>query len=110
MASKAPAVAPTATSTATSPSLDIKPSKRARSSSRSKNRNKKLSPLTPSTTVLVAEDKYKHLFPIHAQLRPSTLSHDAHSTPSFIGFRNLMVLVLSTAAPPSRPPAPLHSC
>ncbi|KAI5821019.1 MBOAT, membrane-bound O-acyltransferase family-domain-containing protein [Pyronema omphalodes] len=39
-------------------------------------------------------DKYKHIFAIHAKARPSTLSHDSIATPSFIGFRNLMVLVL----------------
>lgn len=39
-------------------------------------------------------NKYKHVFAIHAQPRTSCLSHDAQQTPSFIGFRNLMVLVL----------------
>jgi len=40
-------------------------------------------------------DKYKHIYAIHAKCRTSTLSHDAMCTPSFIGFRNLMVIVLS---------------
>lgn len=44
-------------------------------------------------------DKYKHIFAIHADQKTSTLSHDAAETPSFIGFRNLMVLVLSTPPP-----------
>lgn len=35
-----------------------------------------------------------HLIAIHAKSRPSTLGHDAHQTPSFLGFRNLMVLAL----------------
>jgi diacylglycerol O-acyltransferase 1 len=39
-------------------------------------------------------NKYKHIFAIHAATRTSCLSHDAQQTPSFIGFRNLMVLVL----------------
>ncbi|KAI5779717.1 MBOAT, membrane-bound O-acyltransferase family-domain-containing protein [Geopyxis carbonaria] len=39
-------------------------------------------------------DKYKHIFAIHAKTRTSTLSHDADSAPSFIGFRNLMVIVI----------------
>ncbi|RPA87862.1 hypothetical protein BJ508DRAFT_301083 [Ascobolus immersus RN42] len=39
-------------------------------------------------------NKYKHIFAIHAQGRPSCLSHDAPKTPSFLGFRNLMILVL----------------
>lgn len=45
--------------------------------------------------------KYKHIFAIHAQARPSTLSHDTTETPSFIGFRNLMVIVLSKLSFPS---------
>ncbi|KAK7750699.1 hypothetical protein SLS62_007399 [Diatrype stigma] len=40
--------------------------------------------------------KYRHLAAIHSQSKPSTLGHDAHTTPSFIGFRNLMIIVLST--------------
>ncbi|KAL0637107.1 hypothetical protein Q9L58_003930 [Maublancomyces gigas] len=39
-------------------------------------------------------DQYKHIFAIHSQPRTSTLSHDSVDSPSFIGFRNLMVLVL----------------
>ncbi|KAK6341300.1 hypothetical protein TWF696_008379 [Orbilia brochopaga] len=38
--------------------------------------------------------KYKHTLAIHYKARPSCLSHDRETTPSFIGFRNLMVLVL----------------
>ncbi|KAI0007833.1 MBOAT, membrane-bound O-acyltransferase family-domain-containing protein [Xylariaceae sp. FL0662B] len=38
--------------------------------------------------------KYRHITAVHSQSRPSTLSHDAGVTPSFIGFRNLMVIVL----------------
>lgn len=41
--------------------------------------------------------KYRHLAAIHSQSKPSTLGHDAHTTPSFIGFRNLMIIVLSTS-------------
>jgi len=39
--------------------------------------------------------KYKHVFPIHSKPRTSCLSHEAVEVPSFLGFRNLMVLVLS---------------
>lgn len=61
------------------------------------------SPLTPpsptpseiSDTVRRQQAKYKHIFAIHAHSRTSTLSRDAPTTPSFLGFRNLMVLVLS---------------
>jgi diacylglycerol O-acyltransferase-1 len=38
--------------------------------------------------------KYRHVAAYHAQLRHSSLSRDAEATPSFLGFRNLMVLVL----------------
>jgi diacylglycerol O-acyltransferase-1 len=38
--------------------------------------------------------KYRHVAAYHAQLRHSSLSRDADVTPSFLGFRNLMVLVL----------------
>ncbi|GAB1320659.1 hypothetical protein MFIFM68171_10869 [Madurella fahalii] len=38
--------------------------------------------------------KYRHVEAIHSQTRPSCLSHDTTETPSFLGFRNLMVIVL----------------
>lgn len=38
--------------------------------------------------------KYRHVAAVHSVTRPSTLSHDAPATPSFLGFRNLMVIVL----------------
>ncbi|KAI0180171.1 MBOAT, membrane-bound O-acyltransferase family-domain-containing protein [Hypoxylon sp. FL1284] len=38
--------------------------------------------------------KYRHVSAVHSQSRPSTLSHDATAPPSFLGFRNLMVIVL----------------
>lgn len=38
--------------------------------------------------------RYRHVAAIHSHTRPSRLSRDANSTPSFVGFRNLMVLVL----------------
>ena len=44
--------------------------------------------------------KYRHLAAIHSQTRPSTLSHDSTATPSFLGFRNLMIIVLSTLTSP----------
>lgn len=42
--------------------------------------------------------KYRHTAAVHSQVRPSTLSHDAPQTPSFIGFRNLGLIVLSKLA------------
>jgi hypothetical protein len=44
--------------------------------------------------------KYRHVAAIHSAVKPSTLSHDAPSTPSFLGFRNLMVIVLGSSASP----------
>ena len=44
--------------------------------------------------------KYRHTVAVHSQVRPSTLSHDAKQTPSFIGFRNLGLIVLSKLAHP----------
>jgi diacylglycerol O-acyltransferase-1 len=38
--------------------------------------------------------KYKHVAAIHHTARPSVLSHDSQTAPSFLGFRNLMVIVL----------------
>ena len=39
--------------------------------------------------------KYKHVEALHRVSRPSVLSHDQSDTPSFLGFRNLMVLTIS---------------
>ncbi|KAI1143793.1 MBOAT, membrane-bound O-acyltransferase family-domain-containing protein [Hypoxylon sp. FL0543] len=38
--------------------------------------------------------RYRHVTAVHSESRPSTLSHDARAPPSFLGFRNLMVIVL----------------
>ncbi|KAJ8110701.1 hypothetical protein ONZ43_g5808 [Nemania bipapillata] len=38
--------------------------------------------------------KYRHVAAVHYKARPSTLSHDTQTSPSFVGFRNLMVIVL----------------
>jgi hypothetical protein len=43
--------------------------------------------------------KYNHLFAIHAQSKASCLTNgDAAETPSYAGFRNLMVLMLGKNA------------
>ncbi len=39
-------------------------------------------------------NKYRHVQAVHSQSKPSCLSHDTTETPSFIGFRNLMAIVL----------------
>ena len=38
--------------------------------------------------------KYRHVAAAHSESRPSCLSHESDAVPSFLGFRNLMVLVL----------------
>ncbi|KAF5003526.1 hypothetical protein FDECE_9913 [Fusarium decemcellulare] len=38
--------------------------------------------------------KYRHVVAVHSKTRPSYLSHDSDAAPSFLGFRNLMVIVL----------------
>lgn len=38
--------------------------------------------------------RYRHVAAVHSTARPSTLSHDTQASPSFVGFRNLMVIVL----------------
>ena len=48
--------------------------------------NRKIDKTTPK--------KYKHTFAVHAQTRTSCLSHESDAAPSFLGFRNLMGLVL----------------
>lgn len=48
-------------------------------------------PSGPSRTV--KKTKYRHVFATHSQSRMSCLTHGA-PTPSFVGFRNLMILVL----------------
>jgi hypothetical protein len=45
-----------------------------------------------------AQKKYRHVAAVHSRPRTSCLSHDSPTTPSFIGFRNLMVIVLSESA------------
>lgn len=39
--------------------------------------------------------KYRHVAAVHSRSRTSCLSHDSDVAPSFLGFRNLMVIVLS---------------
>lgn len=38
--------------------------------------------------------KYRHVAAPHSNNRPSCLSHESNDTPSFLGFRNLMVLTI----------------
>jgi len=47
-----------------------------------------------SSTQRTRDLKYRHVFATHSLTRTSCLSQDAQSSPSFVGFRNLMILVL----------------
>lgn len=38
--------------------------------------------------------KYSHVAAVHSKIQSSCLSHDSEAAPSFLGFRNLMVIVL----------------
>ena len=42
--------------------------------------------------------KYRHVVAVHSKSRPSTLSRDSDASPSFLGFRNLMVIVLGESS------------
>ena len=43
--------------------------------------------------------KYRHVAALHSKTQSSCLSHESEVAPSFLGFRNLMVLVLSEHLP-----------
>ena len=45
------------------------------------------------------QKKYRHVAAVHSKTQPSCLSHDSDAAPSFVGFRNLMVIVLGTLTP-----------
>jgi diacylglycerol O-acyltransferase 1 len=53
-------------------------------------------PLVPIRSVL--KKKYRHVAAVHSMPRTSVLSHDSETSASFLGFRNLMVIVLSKFA------------
>jgi hypothetical protein len=41
-----------------------------------------------------AKKKYRHVAAAHREAQSSCLSHDSNASPSFLGFRNLMIIVL----------------
>src|SRR5665213_2749466 len=53
-------------------------------------------PATPNAPVPQRKprSKYKHIAALHSKSRPSCLSHETEALPSFLGFRNLMVIAL----------------
>ena len=48
----------------------------------------------PRSPRSMPKTKYRHLFATHSQSRQSCLTPGAPQSPSFVGFRNLMILVL----------------
>ena len=46
------------------------------------------------------DSKYRHVFATHSEARITCLTHESENMPSFVGFRNLMILVLSMLKPP----------
>lgn len=51
-------------------------------------------PLAPLAPVRLKK-KYRHVAAAHSIPKTSCLSHESKASPSFLGFRNLMVIVLS---------------
>ncbi|OKL60958.1 hypothetical protein UA08_03663 [Talaromyces atroroseus] len=49
---------------------------------------------TELAELATTRSKYRHFAAYHSRIRPSCLSRDSTTNPSFIGFRNLMVIVL----------------
>ena len=47
-----------------------------------------------SSSEVIKSPTYRHVAAIHSEVHASCLSHDRTETPTFLGFRNLMVLVL----------------
>lgn len=58
-------------------------------------RNGAVHPPRPLPPKGAAPAKYRHVAAVHSAQRASCLSHDSEASPSFLGFRNLMVIVLS---------------
>jgi diacylglycerol O-acyltransferase 1 len=68
-----------------------------------------LQPLAPIVRARQLK-KYRHVAAVHSKDRTSCLSHDSEIAPSFLGFRNLMVIVLSMSATKTIfPPQPQFS-
>src|ERR1700710_1572344 len=85
----------TASATATESPAQA-PSKRSGHSHVNLNGASALQPLEPLRTR--TKKKYRHVAAVHSKPRTSCLSHDSEIAPSFLGFRNLMVIVLSMSA------------
>ncbi|KAF2191495.1 hypothetical protein K469DRAFT_656439 [Zopfia rhizophila CBS 207.26] len=51
-------------------------------------------PMSNSAAKRSSDSKFRHVFSTHSTQRNSCLSNDAEETPTFVGFRNLMILLL----------------
>ena len=72
------------------------PIKRPARSHASHNSFSSIQPLQPIRSH--RKKKYRHIAAVHSAPKASCLSHDSDAAPSFLGFRNLMVIVLSMSA------------
>lgn len=57
--------------------------------------NGAMQPPGPSAPKGAAPAKYRHIAAVHSAQLASCLSHDSETSSSFLGFRNLMVIVIS---------------
>lgn len=82
--------------TASSSAKDTGTAKKRRAKSRSPTNGKTSngSAKAPDAMKAYVQKKYRHVAAVHSRPRTSCLGRDSETTPSFIGFRNLMVIVL----------------
>ncbi|KAF1917338.1 MBOAT, membrane-bound O-acyltransferase family-domain-containing protein [Ampelomyces quisqualis] len=84
----------TSTSTFTSTAIDMPPQSPLHRRKPSGHQVKASASGNANANALTKDTKYRHVFATHSLHRTSCLSHDSATSPSFVGFRNLMVLVL----------------
>lgn len=85
-----------ATDTATVTSRDSPAESPIKRPTRSHGHHLSFSSLKPLQPIRAhRKKKYRHVAAVHSTPKASVLSHDSHAAPSFLGFRNLMVIVLS---------------
>ncbi|KAG8531465.1 uncharacterized protein KY384_003094 [Bacidia gigantensis] len=83
-------MATTVTSIAATAEGHVASTRKATSKDSQDRRSSKGNSVRPNAASL----KYLHVAAVHSQMRASALSRDAEATPDYLGFRNLMVLVL----------------
>ncbi|KKA31024.1 hypothetical protein TD95_004110 [Thielaviopsis punctulata] len=90
----APPPASTASGTDIAPSDSAGLSLRRRATTKSEEEKEKAAEAARAARLLAFKRKYRHVAAVHHKVQPTVLSHDALVAPSFLGFRNLMVIVL----------------